>query len=212
MQAEAHLNLHRNEQTGGLTMIWRKDLLINKVLFTDFTIEVQVEGKRNEDKWWFVGIYASSKDQVREQQWRIIENRNYLWGSNWILAGDMNDILSHDEKWGGIRRGEFSFRVFRDFVNRNRLIDIGFEGIPWTWCNNWEGDGEIKERLDRVLCTTEWRKGHGKAKCVHIQNEASDHCMILLDTEPKSRKWKRRFYFDRSWLQHKEVGNIIKTA
>ena len=53
---------------------------------------------------------------------------------------------------------------------------------------------------------------HGKAKCVHLQNEASDHCMLLLDTEPKHRKWKHRFSFDKNWVQHKEVRGIIASA
>ncbi|XP_071933546.1 uncharacterized protein [Coffea arabica] len=126
--------------------------------------------------------------------------------------GDMNDILSSEEKWGGRLRSESSFRVFRNFVNDNQLIDIDFEGIPWTWCNNWDEDGEVKERLDRVLCSWGWRREHGKAKCVHLHNEASDHCMLLLDTEPKYRKWKKRFYFDKNWVQNKEVKGIITTA
>ena len=53
-----------------------------------------------------------------------------------MVTGDMNDILSNDEKWGGNLRGERSFRMFRSFVNKNQLIDISFEGIPWTWFNN----------------------------------------------------------------------------
>ena len=55
-----------------------------------------------------------------------------IWVQNWVLAGDMNDILSNEEKWSGRRRPERSFRTFRNFVNNNQLIDIGFEGIPWT--------------------------------------------------------------------------------
>ncbi|XP_071939813.1 uncharacterized protein [Coffea arabica] len=108
-----------------------------------------------------------------------------------------------------VRRPERSFHTFRDFVNKNQLIDIGFEGIPWTWSNNWEEGKEIKERLDRVLCSRQWRKEFEKAKCLHIQNEASDHAMMLLDTDSCGRKWKRRFFFDRNWLKHKEVGELI---
>ena len=47
---------------------------------------------------------------------------------------------------------------------------------------------------------------------MHLQNEASDHCMLLLDTEPKHRKWKHRFSFDKNWVQHKEVRGIIASA
>ncbi|XP_071916268.1 uncharacterized protein [Coffea arabica] len=104
----------------------------------------------------------------------------------------MNDILSNDEKWGGSRRPERSFQTFRDFVNNNKLIDIGFEGIPWTWSNNWEEEKKIKERLDRVLCSRHWRRENGKAKCLYIENDASDHAILLFDTDSKGGKWKRR--------------------
>ena len=68
-----------------------------------------------------------------------------------MIAEDMNYIINNDEKWSGIRRPKSSFRKFRSFISVNELIDIGFEGIPWTWCNNWEDEGEIKERLDRIM-------------------------------------------------------------
>ena len=48
----------------------------------------------------------------------------------------MNDILSNKEKWGGVKRLENNFREFRNFIRSKQLIDIGFEGKPWTWCDN----------------------------------------------------------------------------
>ena len=63
--------------------------------------------------------------------------------------------------------------------------------------------------MDRVLCSRHWRRENGKAKCLHIQNNASDHAIVLFDTDSKGRKWKRRFFFDMNWVQYKEVGEII---
>ena len=47
---------------------------------------------------------------------------------------------------GGRERTEGSFREFNKFIKENELVDIDFEGKPWTWCNQWEGDGEVRER------------------------------------------------------------------
>ena len=69
----------------------------------------------------------------------------------------MNDILSNKEKWGGVKRLENNFREFRNFIRSKQLIDIGFEGKPWTWCDNQEKNGEVKERLDRFLSSKDWR-------------------------------------------------------
>ncbi|XP_071912962.1 uncharacterized protein [Coffea arabica] len=90
--------------------------------------------------------------------------------------------------------------------------NIGFEGVPWTWCNNWKSEGEVKERIDRILGNTGWIRRFEKAKCTHIETEASDHCILLLDTKPERRRWKRRFMFDRRWLQHSDIEEVVGGA
>ncbi|XP_027124181.1 uncharacterized protein [Coffea arabica] len=124
----------------------------------------------------------------------------------------MKDKVSNAEKWGESKRPESSFRVFNNFIRNNQLSELGFEGEPWTWCNKWDNAGEVKERLDRILIDSGWKETYERAKCTHIHVEASDHCMMLLEIEPIRRNWKRRFYFDRKWLEYKEVREVIKKA
>ena len=71
--------------------MWKKELSIGKVLFTDFTIELQIKGTYGKAQWWLICGYASSNKAVRGKQWKIITKRKVLWGKNWVLAGDMND-------------------------------------------------------------------------------------------------------------------------
>ncbi|XP_071932934.1 uncharacterized protein [Coffea arabica] len=63
-----------------------------------------------------------------------------------------------------------------------------FEGKPWTWCNQWEGEGEVKERLDRCLASVKWYQTFDRACCNHIENEASDHSMLIMDLNPNQKK------------------------
>ena len=86
-----------------------------------------------------------------------------------------------NEKWGRARRSERSFIVFREFIRDNQLVDLVFEGKPWTWCNNCQQEGKFKERIDRIFSSREWEREFGKAKCTHIHNEASDHCIMHLE-------------------------------
>lgn len=46
----------------------------------------------------------------------------------------------------------------------------------------------------------------------HIDRQASDHCMLILDTKPKLRKKKRRFYFDKKWIGKPGIEDIIKKS
>ncbi|XP_071916215.1 uncharacterized protein [Coffea arabica] len=108
-----------------------------------------------------------------------------------------NDIASNKEKWGGRRREEWSFRDFKHFIADNDLIDVGFDGNPWTWCNNWENEGEIKQRLDRMLCTPTGFQRFDKTRCKHVDNYSSDHSMLVVDTEPVEEKRRKKFIFDK---------------
>ena len=78
--------------------MWRNELQVCKVLYTDFNIEMLLERNGARARWWLICVYVSSEDQISEKQWKIIEDRKSLWGQNWVLTGDMNDILSNDEK------------------------------------------------------------------------------------------------------------------
>ncbi|XP_071902364.1 uncharacterized protein [Coffea arabica] len=138
--------------------------------------------------------------------------RKQIWGDCWALIGDLNDITSNGEKWGGRARIEASFEKFNNFISRNSLVDIGFEGVPWTWCNNWDNEDEVKERLDKVIGTRQWCDNFRKVKCTHIETEASDHCALILDTTPVAKQRKRRFMFDKRWLMQEGVGDVVREA
>ncbi|XP_071916173.1 uncharacterized protein [Coffea arabica] len=70
----------------------------------------------------------------------------------------------------------------------------------------------LKERLDRALASVDWCEVFKDARVTHIEVEASDHNIILLETEPRIRKPKRRFHFDPRWLQYREVEGLIQEA
>nr|XP_027090307.1 uncharacterized protein LOC113711341 [Coffea arabica] len=115
------------------------------------------------------------------------------------------NITSNGEKWGGRIRPASSFESFTGFINRTGLIVIGFEGVPWTWCNNWDTEGVIKERIDRVMGTKQWCGNFGKAKVTHAETEASDHYALVLDLTPVEIPRKRRFAFDKRWIMQEGV-------
>ncbi|XP_071905925.1 uncharacterized protein [Coffea arabica] len=197
---------------GGLAVIWKKDIQVKSILFTSFTIELLIGDHRGGRDWWCVCVYASTDDKIREQQWRVLERRTQVWGECWALMGDLNDITSNGEKWGGRIRPASSFESFNGFINRTALIDLGFVGVPWTWCNNWNKEGEIKERIDRVLGTRQWCGNFGKARVTHVETEASDHCALVLDLTPVETPRKRRFTFDRRWIMQEGVGEVVQEA
>ncbi|XP_027093499.1 uncharacterized protein [Coffea arabica] len=149
---------------------------------------------------------------LKEKQWEILSERRRLWNNKIVLIGDFTDIVFNDEKWGGKTRESWSFSKFKNFIARNELVDLGFEGLPWTWNNNWSSGKKIKERLDRALTSVEWCRNNSEANLMHIQTVASDHDMLLMDTRPVTKRWRRRFQFDARWLQYPKVENVVDSA
>ncbi|XP_071902937.1 uncharacterized protein [Coffea arabica] len=195
-------------RSGGMALMWKEEVKIKQVIKTAFTIEAHVEDRETKTTSWFIGIYASCDNLIRKSQWKVVKDRKKLWGEKWIIAGDFNDILSNEEKWGGRWREENSFTDFNNFINDNQLVDIGFEGNPWTWSNNWEDVGEVRERLDRDLCCIDWSLVFDKANCKHIDTFASDHSILMIDTNPETRKRKKKWKNNSNYNAKKKINQL----
>lgn len=74
----------------------------------------------------------------------------------WILIVDFNDITSNEEKWGGRLREEWTFTHCKQFISASTLVDVGYEGVPWTWSNLSEEEGKIKQRFDTGPSSNKW--------------------------------------------------------
>ncbi|CAN6541494.1 unnamed protein product [Malus baccata var. baccata] len=141
---------------GGLCVLWKDESQIVLLKSEEFMIEVRVWDATIDKHWRLFAIYASTDERRRREQWKNLSKRINYDVNHCLLIGDFNDILCNDEKEGGNTRPSSSLRDFRDFVARNELLDLGFEGYPFTWRNNHDSL-PIQQRLDRGLATPDWR-------------------------------------------------------
>lgn len=56
-----------------------------------------------------------------------------------MLLGDFNVIYSVVEKQGGVESDLGAIHDFQQCISRNGLIDDGYIGENFTWCNNRQG-------------------------------------------------------------------------
>jgi len=117
--------------------------------------------------------------------------------------------MDNSEKVGGRSREVASFKDFKNFFWNLGAVDLGFKGKPWTWWCFRENDGIIQERLDRAIVSPGWRLEFHLAQIIHLNTEASDHSALLLNTDPKPIRKKRRFYFDKRWSEKDAVNNLV---
>ena len=114
-------------------------------------------------------------------------------GNNYLVLGDFNVIT--DEKEGGRMKSAESINGFNSFINKGNLMDLGFVGYEFTWSNRSYDGNLVKERIDRTLTSVDWCANYPKARLLHLEDNGSDHCPILLKSNPPSQRKKRRFKF-----------------
>lgn len=127
-----------------------------------------------------------------------------------MCIGDFNEIAMEREKQGGRLKQARKMEAFNEMMRSAGLVDLGYNGQHFIWCNNREGDDRIKERLDREIVNADWIRVYAKSEVTHKLNIGSYHCPILVQMERKGNRSKRPFRFDKMWLEKQECRAIIR--
>lgn len=100
------------------------------------------------------------------------------------MLGDFNSVCCSEEKQGGDRPIDSYLNIFRQFINDFGLMDLGFRGDYFTWNYRRDGEANIRERLDHVLVSYQWRCLYPHALVNHLEDRGSDHKLLLLTVSP----------------------------
>lgn len=200
------------DKSGGLLVGWTEEVKVHQIISSSFSIELEFETVKTGGKMWAIFIHASNKDRIQGEQWQELWAKKDQWGPKWILGVDFNDIRKPQEKQGGKLRTEASCKGFTDFIEQMHMEEVEVQGQQWTWANNWRDEGYIEARLDRFFGAAQRLLEHDQAKVKHIMKQASDHCLLLLDTKPTATRKKGRFHFDKRWLAKPGLEDTIQQA
>lgn len=70
----------------------------------------------------------------------------------------------------------------------------------------------MKERLDRVLCSMDWRIMFPGAEVFALPAVGSDHSPLILETSAHSKRHKKPFHYEAYWNDDAECREVISTA
>ncbi|XP_008231245.1 PREDICTED: uncharacterized protein LOC103330439 [Prunus mume] len=192
---------------GGIWLLWNGNSVSLHVVAHSSQFITALVTSRNK-RWLLTVVYANPYPMIREALWKYFDDLA-LVSSLWLVLGDFNDIASADEKCGGnLNHGGKSFV---DWIDRNHLVDLGFFGAQFTWCNKRNVESIIWKRLDRGLCTINWRLLYPEAHLMHLPRVNADHCPILVSLESNHRldKGNVPFRFQAMWMSHIEFSTFI---
>ncbi|XP_039130843.1 uncharacterized protein LOC120267217 [Dioscorea cayenensis subsp. rotundata] len=165
-----------------------------------------------EGSWILSVIYNSQVISYHRLLWRTLAGVNNIH-LPWLLAGDFNAVLSvHDFKGGTSNSYDYKSRLFSNFVNSANLLDLGFVGSRFTWCNNQVGLSCRWARLDRFLANHDWIASFSSLENLHLPRSCSDHCPLLLTACTHTPSKSSIFQFDNIWFEYSSCHNIISNA
>lgn len=165
---------------GGLCLLWKEKEMVSITSFSNNHIDCAV--KWNGINWRFTGLYGFPEKGQKSLTWDLIRRLNTTGNEPWLIGGDLNEILSNEEKYGGPMRDRKCIDDFRNCIDPSDIF---------TWHGNRRGI-HIKERLDRYLCNPNFDSLFHYAGTRNLDWLFSDHkpIEIVLDNQKQNQKKK----------------------
>lgn len=96
-------------------------------------------------------VYVNCLKRLRRTLWDHLTLMGQHTNSPWIITGDFNIIANILKKTGDRDSYILAIQEFQNFISHNGLLDAGYKGPQFIWCNNLRARERIWERLDIVL-------------------------------------------------------------
>ncbi|CAN0873079.1 hypothetical protein LINGRAHAP2_LOCUS10282 [Linum grandiflorum] len=190
-------------QSGGLALWWVRDVNIQVLGRTTNFIHTRWGPP---DDCFVTFVYGAPRLCDRQSVWDVISSLNSNSSIPWALIGDFNAVRLAEEKEGCLPPSASSLKQFNNFIFGNGLEDVSAVGPLFTWSNNYQGAGLVRQRLDRLLCNVDWREKFPKAFVSHLPMIQSDHCPIILRMEPALVYHRHRFMYENGWREAFRLG------
>ena len=87
-------------RSGGLALLWRKEIIVDVQSYSDRHIDAII----TEDsgfKWRITGFYGNLEVHKRKESWDLLKALSRKFQLPWLCFGDFNEIVSVAEKMGG---------------------------------------------------------------------------------------------------------------
>ncbi|XP_030943692.1 uncharacterized protein LOC115968435 [Quercus lobata] len=180
---------------------------------TEQEIHVEVKVIASNFSWILSGMYASPRSAERYILWENLIKVAGLHNKSWVIAGDFNEPLLGEDKFGGRPVSISRSLLFKDCLDKCNMVDLGFSGPRYTWTTRRDLNNLIQERIDRFFTNLSWCLLYPEARVTHLTRCHSDHCPVLIEAVPKRvTHLNRPFKFQSFWLSNPSFLGVVMTA
>ncbi|XP_059315604.1 uncharacterized protein LOC132066277 [Lycium ferocissimum] len=157
-------------------------------------------------------IYAKCKIYLREPLWDDLRHMANNINIPWLRGGDFNCVLDASEKKGGNTHKMSKSMPPINCIIDCSLIDPGYIGSTFTWCNGRGSTQRMWERLDRAFINYEWSQKFINTTITHLIRTSSDHSPLFITIENTQQNHKKYFKFLNLWVNETGFLDVVKHA
>ena len=199
-------------RSGGLVLYWRSSINLSIEGSNKYYIDAVIN-KDQESEWHLTSFYGEPKTTRRSEAWEKLRNLSSRRERPWLCCGDFNEITKQDEKLGGVTQSHTHMQLFREVIDECGFMDLGFEGLKYTWSRHFKNGSSIWERLDRCLPTSSWFLKFPGSKVYHLRCDSFDHIPLLIVFSGLDLPmWKKIFRFKEMWLSNRGCEEMVFSA
>lgn len=180
---------------------------------TEQEIHALVKDLSSNFSWLLSAIYASPRHAKRRLLWENLSVVVELHALLWVIAGDFNEVLLGEDKFGARPVCISRALKFQDCLNNCGMIDLGFSSPRFTWTNRQPLPHLMQERIDRVFVNANWNILYPEACVMHLDQSHLDHSPVLLSLrQDHGTHHSRPFRFQSMWLNHPSFAGLVNDA
>src|SRR5690606_31983621 len=123
-------------------------------------------------------VYIDSVLERRAEGWVRLSRLSTARTGPWFMISDLNEITTHNEKEGGMKRSDSSFLSFNQMLTDCGMMDFPFTGNMLS-LEEQRGNTTIRCRLDRAVGNEDWHEMFPHSSYAYLRLWGSDHRPVL---------------------------------
>ncbi|KAL8108560.1 hypothetical protein AgCh_024870 [Apium graveolens] len=206
---EGMLTVESYGHSGGVALLLRNkdEVVLNSLSKNHIDVVIKAKGGL---EYRLTGIYGEPDRSKRKETWDLIRRLSTDYTLPWCLIGDMNNVLSQNDKRGGRPYPQYLLQGFQAVLNDCELTDMDLCGYQYTWERGSETDNSIEVRLDRALVNQSFLSMFTNARLTNLEVSTSDHCPLWLEPQIVVHlKVTKFFHFENAWLREPMCYQLV---
>jgi hypothetical protein len=175
----------------------------------DFSISIMLLDRKSGFSWKLVVVYGSPYEEGKQPFLDEIHNIMSIWQGPTVVVRDFNLVRLASDKSNGVINHKWA-DAFNIWVSTWNLIELNPSNKRFTWTNNQEN--LVMAKIDRVFVSTDWEAAFPLASVKALDRPPSDHNPLLLNVGDNMHFGKKKFRFEKLWLEKAEFKDIMTKA